>query len=203
MHDEAILEDRVRGHDESALVTYLDLVRPRLLAFIEKNMSVALRSKVEPEDILQELSMDCVRSLPQIQFGDREVFSWLCQVAERRIIDAHRRFFATQKRAADREVGLHGGSGGEEEGGLINILVASMTSPSAAFSRDQKEFQLAAALENLAEDHRAALRMRYVENKPTREIAAQLGKTDGAVRVMLSRSLKKLQEILGPDSAPR
>jgi RNA polymerase sigma-70 factor (ECF subfamily) len=203
MQDETTLEARVRAHDESALVAYIEVVRPRLMAVIEKKMSAALRGKVEAEDILQELSIDCVRALPQIHFDEREVFPWLCKVAERRIIDAQRRFFAVQKRAANREIGLHGAADDDGAGGLINLLVASMTSPSAAFSRDRKEFQLAAAIDSLAEENRLALRMRYVENKPTREIAAELGKSDGAVRVMLTRSLKKLQKILGPDAAPR
>ena len=33
------------------------------------------------------------------------------------------------------------------QAGLINMLVASMTSPSQAFSRDQKEFQLLQAIQ--------------------------------------------------------
>ncbi|MCA9018130.1 MAG: sigma-70 family RNA polymerase sigma factor, partial [Planctomycetaceae bacterium] len=41
-----------------------------------------------------------------------------------------------------------------------------------------------------------AIRLKYVEGLPTKEIAAQLGKSDVAVRVMVSRSMAKLQEIL-------
>jgi RNA polymerase sigma-70 factor (ECF subfamily) len=44
--------------------------------------------------------------------------------------------------------------------------------------------------------------MRYVENLPSKQIADKLGKTDAAVRVMLTRSLKKLQDLLGDDAAP-
>ena len=42
--------------------------------------------------------------------------------------------------------------------------------------------------------------MRYVENLPSKEIASRLGKTDGATRVLLTRSLAKLQAILGSNS---
>ena len=52
------------------------------------------------------------------------------------------------------------------------------------------------ALETLAPDAREALKLRYVEGLPSKEIAARLGRTDGAVRVLLTRSLQKLQEIL-------
>ena len=61
-----------------------------------------MRRKVEPDDLFQETSAEAVRSLPEVQLGDRDPFNWLCQVAERRIIDAHRRFFG-QKRDAARE----------------------------------------------------------------------------------------------------
>ena len=58
-------------------------------------------------------------------------------------------------------------------------------------------------LEKLPEEQREALRLRYVENLPSKQIAEQLGKTDAAVRVMLTRSLKKLQELLGDGSPSR
>jgi len=74
-----------------------------------------------------------------------------------------------------------------------------MTTASKAFSRNQREMKLMTALEQLPEDQREALRLRYVEGLQSKEIAERIGKSDGAVRVMLSRSLSKLQEILGPE----
>ncbi len=59
------------------------------------------------------------------------------------------------------------------------------------------------ALEEIPEEQREALRLRYFEGLSSGEIAERLGKSNGAVRVMLSRSLTKLQDLLGPDSAPR
>jgi RNA polymerase sigma-70 factor (ECF subfamily) len=76
-----------------------------------------------------------------------------------------------------------------------------MTTASKAFSRNQKEIRLLAALEELPEENREALRLRYLEGLPSKEIAQRLGKTDGAVRVMLTRSLSRLQQILGPDGS--
>jgi RNA polymerase sigma-70 factor (ECF subfamily) len=74
-----------------------------------------------------------------------------------------------------------------------------MTTPSQAFSRNAREAKLHEALEKLPADQRDALRMRYVENLPSKQIAEKLGKSDAAVRVMLTRSLKKLQELLAGD----
>jgi RNA polymerase sigma-70 factor (ECF subfamily) len=52
------------------------------------------------------------------------------------------------------------------------------------------------ALAMLPAAHREALRWRYVDGLPTKEIAKRLGKSDGAVRVLLTRLLQRLQQLL-------
>jgi RNA polymerase sigma-70 factor (ECF subfamily) len=203
MTSDATLLQRIRNGDQAALADFIQHRRPQLLAFIQKNLSDAMRRKVDPEDLIQEVSVEGVRALPGVDIGDRDPFNWLCQIAERRIIDAHRHHFGTQKRDAAREQPLGSPGGDGEQAGLINLLVASMTSPSQAFSRDQREFRLLEAIQSLPQEQQDALRMRYVENLPSKEIADRLNKSDVAVRVMLSRSLNKLKDLLGPDAAPR
>jgi RNA polymerase sigma-70 factor (ECF subfamily) len=197
---DAKLIERIRAHDEKALGDFLAVRRPQLTAFVERRLGAALRRKVEPDDVLQETCAEAIRSLPQSDLREREVFGWLCQIAERRIIDAHRKYISSQKREAGREVPIHA-SPDTSRGGLIDLLVASMTSASKAFSRDQKQLRLLAALDKLPAEQREALRLRYVDGLPSKDIAQRLGKTDGAVRVMLTRSLAKLQQILGIDTA--
>jgi RNA polymerase sigma-70 factor (ECF subfamily) len=190
------LEKRVRQKDAAALAEFIEAARPKLLAFIERQLGPALRRKVEPDDIYQEVNVACVRSLEEVDLADRELFAWLCQVAERRIIDAHRKFYGTQKRSAGREVPLDVLGTATNPIGLIDLLVASFTSPSEAFSRDQREVQLLSAMKTLPDEAQEALRLRYVEGLPSKEIAERLQKTDGAVRVLLTRSLKKLGDLL-------
>lgn len=201
--NESDLIDRIKRHDLAALADYLLVARKPLLTFIERQLGASLRRKVEVDDIFQEVSFEAVRALPHTEFEHREPFSWLCQIAEQRIIDAHRRFFAAQKRDAGREVALGSPGGGSEHAAIIDLLVASMTSPTQALSRKGHEARLYEALSSLPADQREALRLRYLEGLSSKDIAARLGKSDGAVRVMLTRSLDRLQQILGPDDAPR
>ncbi len=197
MADDELLA-RVRGGDTEALATFLEERRKPLLAYIERQIGAALRRKVEPEDILQEVSADAVRSLADVQLGDRDPFSWLCQIAERRIIDAHRHFFGAAKRDAGREVPLAGGRDSQSPG-LIDMLAASFTTPSAVFSRNVRQARLLDALQQLPEDQREALRLRYMENLASKEIAERIGKSDAAVRVMLSRAIKRLEAMLSEE----
>jgi RNA polymerase sigma-70 factor (ECF subfamily) len=195
-HDNRLAQ-RLRSGDESALGPFIEANRPALIAFLQARIGGHLAKKVEPDDILQEASLEAFRSLKTAPLDNWEPLHWLFQICERKIIDNHRKFFESQKRAASREAMIPDDS--EAAGGLANLLAASMTTPSEAFSRDQRQLRMLAAIDVLPEDQREALRLRYLVGLPSKEIAQKLGKTDGAVRVMLSRSLAKLQEMLVED----
>lgn len=198
MSEEPLLIDRMRQGDKQALAEFIVLREAQLLAYIQRQMSDALQRKIEPRDLLQEVAAEAVRSLDDAVWTDREPFGWLCQVAQHRIVDAHRRYFGAQKRNARREVSLDAPAGRADSSrkAVIDLVVVSMTTASEAFSRGEKEVQLLEAMKGLGEEQREALRLRYVENLPSKEIAARLGKSDGAVRVMLTRALDKLQKIM-------
>ena len=99
----------LRWTDPEAVAACVEAHRPRLLAFVAHRMGPALRQRLDPEDIVQEVSLAAVRPAhapTPAEAHEREPFGWLCHVAEQRIIDAHRRYFATAKRDAGREVSI-------------------------------------------------------------------------------------------------
>jgi len=71
-----------------------------------------------------------------------------------------------------------------------------MTSPSAAMSQDIRLFRMQQAISELSEEQRTVVRMRYVEGLTSKKIAEALGKTDVAIRVLLSRSMRHLEKQL-------
>ncbi|WP_373652771.1 sigma-70 family RNA polymerase sigma factor [Schlesneria sp. DSM 10557] len=178
------------------LASFVETKRPQLLAYIQNNLGPALRKKLEPDDILQEVVLTALGSFEAFNVPGRDPFKLLCQIAEQRIIDAHRHHVAAQKRSVDREVSIDVAPAGHHARGFLQLLAASMTTPSQAFSRDQKEFLLQEAVSSLPEEQRELLRLRYVEGLPTRDVATRMGKSDGAVRVLLTRTLSKLQQLL-------
>lgn len=190
----------MRAGDPSAVGEYVQAHRLPLLAYITRRLGPALRTRVEPDDILQEMTIDALRRVAELKEAQRDPFGWLCQLAEHRLIDAHRKLIGAQKRSADREVGLDAPGNDTQHSPLAQLLAASFTTPSQAFSRNQREIELHCALEKLPEEGREALRLRYAENLPTKEIAERLGKSDVAVRVLLSRSLSRLQAVF--DGSP-
>jgi len=194
------LADRVRAGDAAALAAFLEDRRPALLAFVERRLGAALRGKLEPQDVLQELAIKALHDLPRADLSARDPFSWLCHLAEQCIIDGHRHF-AAGKRAAARELpgNVPAGEGSQD---FIALLSASLTSPTQAVVRNERQTQLQQAIASLPAEHREALRLRYAEGLPTKEVATRINKTDVATRVLLSRLVQKLQELLGPDAVP-
>ncbi len=180
----------------TALVKVLSGRRGELLRFIESRLGSALRRKVEPEDIFQEVSAEALRSWPTVARQQSDCFGWLCSLVEWRIIDAYRHFFAAQKRDAAREVSAGPTSEEQSRRAVVDLLAATMTTASQVFSRNERELRLMQALVQLTGEQREAVRLRYFEGMPSKQIAERMGKTDGSVRVLLTRSLGRLQELL-------
>ena len=192
------LADRVKAGDATALAAYLQERRPALRAFVERRLGSTLRGKLEPDDVLQELAVKSLHELarkPEIT----DPFSWLCHLAEQCIVDGHRRF-AADKRDAGREVPGNVRVG-EASQDLVALLAASLTTPSQAVVRDERQRRLQEALVSLPDEQREALRLRYGEGLSSKEVAGRLNKSDVATRVLLSRVVQKLQDLLGPGEA--
>ena len=190
------LMTRLRQGEALAWSEFIDQNRPQLLAFISRRLGTALSSKIEPDDILQETAISAMRFAGQSLIETRDPFSILCQVAEQRIIDAQRCLVASQKRDTDKEVGLNPQFNREEGGGWLDVLAASITSPSQAFSREERHLKLNQAISQLPFEAQEIIRLRFLENLPTKEIADRLGKSDGTIRVALKRALDRLQTLM-------
>ncbi len=176
------------------LIEQLESRRADLARFITSLLGPGLRGKIEPDDIVQEVSAYVCSNAAEVDTADQDPFGWFCQVARRKVVDAARHFQAL-KRDARRESAIHAAADATA-GGLERILAASITTPTRAFSRREKEQCLFEALQQLPDQQRQALTLRYLQNLPSREIAERIGKSDGATRVLLTRALKRLEQIM-------
>jgi RNA polymerase sigma-70 factor, ECF subfamily len=196
----AILE-RVRQGDPGALAQFVQQHRGPLTAYISRLLSDALRSRVDPEDIVQETAAAAMRALGQGERTEKDLFGWLCDLADQRIVDAYRRHVRAQKRSVVREARVPRQGGGSSRLSFAQLLQASFTTPSQAAVRSEQEQKVLDALETLPADQRDAIRLHFLEGLPSKEIARRLGKDDVAVRVMLSRSIQRLRRLLSISSS--
>jgi RNA polymerase sigma-70 factor (ECF subfamily) len=58
-------------------------------------------------------------------------------------------------------------------------------------------------IDELPDDRRAALIMRFALGMDNREIARAMGRTDGATKVLLHRAIKQLEELVNLRQAGR
>ncbi|PAY19554.1 RNA polymerase subunit sigma-70 [Rhodopirellula sp. SM50] len=197
---ELALIERIKQQDATALAEYIALHQAQLSGFVRSITGEHLLAVVEVDDLVQEVSAAALAGLETAPLEEYSPMDWLQQLARRRVIDAHRFHFDAKRRDVNRQQSLHaagsGSSSGDSAPGLEQLLAASMTSPSAAFSRDVRMMRMQAAVESLGEEQRQAIRMRYAEGLPTKKIAEKLGKSDVSVRVLLSRSMRQLEKIL-------
>jgi RNA polymerase sigma factor (sigma-70 family) len=138
--------------------------------------SAALRQVRSPqlaEEIVQSVFVDLSRSSSRLK-PDTILSAWLYQVTRRTAIDVIRRESRRQQR--------------EQIATEMNI----MNAPDANWT--QIEPLLDEAVSDLDETDRAAILLRYFENKSLREVGEQLGVSDDAAQKRVSRAVERLRE---------
>lgn len=84
------------------------------------------------------------------------------------------------------------------------LPLASPDDPAEAAVRRDEAARAWAAVARLPDDRRRALILRVVEEMSPREIGVVLGRSEGAVRVLVHRALRAVADDLAPDApAPR
>ena len=153
------------------------------------------------EDVLQEVLFAIHRDLlsysPQ---SGASFYSWCYRIADNRLLDAIRRF-ERKKRGGDRK--KVEGSPEQSGVGFIDAVPGKTTSPSVRVARKEKAAALHEALEDLPENQREALKMRFLENRSQNSIAGRLAVTQGAVEGLLKRGKHKLADMLASLSSRR
>lgn len=195
--DDLELIQRIKDRDAQALALFIQQNRSRLAGFLRSITGEHLLAVVEVDDLVQEISTAALTGLPTAPLDEYEPMQWLQQIARRRVVDAHRFHFDAKRRDAGRQKSLQAAASPDSSMmGLEQLLAASMTSPSAAVSQDIRMSRIQQVIAELPEEQKQAIHMRYVEGLPTKKIAEQLGKTDVAIRVLLSRSMRQLEKEL-------
>jgi RNA polymerase sigma-70 factor (ECF subfamily) len=190
------LLERVRGGDGTARQLLWARHRQRLRRLIALRLDRRLRARVDPSDVVQEALTEADHELgkylhePPLPF-----YPWLRQIAVDRLAKLHRRHLEAGRRSARREA--TGGAAADSVMLLAGQLAASGTSPSEHVVRQERRQRLHAALAQLAERDREVLVLRYLEQLSTRETAAVLGVSEGAVKLRHLRALERLRVLLG------
>jgi RNA polymerase sigma-70 factor (ECF subfamily) len=175
---------RARQGDRHALDRVLDAIQGRLRALAERRLGPRLRARVRTSDVLQSTFLDVVRSLHRFDGDDMDQFvAWSSRIMENNIRDEDKYFQALKRNDA---------TGAPLELTAANDLPASRGNPREEVPRGEDLLVVLGALEHLPRDYRRVILLRVGEGLSHREVATILGRSESAVRMLLSRARASL-----------
>jgi RNA polymerase sigma factor (sigma-70 family) len=152
-----------------------------LLVVIHARMGETLRSRVAPEDILQEVLLQAWRDRGDVQWHGPQAFrSWLLTLIDHRLADAADHFNAVKRGGPG--IGTHPDpSDARRRDDPMPDPPLSTTPSRLASCREQSEL-MRRALDEVPDDCRDVVRLRLFDEMPAATIAVRLGIGESAVR---------------------
>jgi RNA polymerase sigma-70 factor (ECF subfamily) len=161
-----------------------------------------LQGKCDASDVVQMTLLEAHRDFATFRgTHEPELLAWLRRILSHNLYNEARRLGAQQRDVA-REVSLDQVKAGVEHSSiaLARGLAADTPTPSQLAARREDAVRLADALHRLPEDYQTVLLLRIFEELPADEVAKQMGRTAGAVRMLQMRALVALREVMGEEN---
>ncbi len=163
----------------------------RLLAGLQ--LHPRLRGQLDPSDIVQQTLLKAHEKHEQYRgSSDLELRGWLRSILARYLIDAarlHRRRRGDAVRSLDAAID-------ESSARLEAALISEQSSPSQKAMKAERVAAIAAALQQLSEDQRTALELRYLRGLPVALVAEQMGRAPVSVTGLLYRGTRALRLLM-------
>ena len=189
------LVDSASQGDAAAVNQLLIQHLPKLQAFVRLRMGPQLRAKEGSADLVQSTCREVLEHIDRFQYrGEAGFKNWLYTTAMRKIVNRHE-FYTAQKRDAGREVPLEVRTGSSSDVNLGDCY-RTFATPSRAVSVKEALELTEKAFDQLPEHYREVIILARLVGMSRAEIAERTGRTEGAVRTLLSRALATLAEIV-------
>ena len=194
-----VLLKQARGGDETALGRLLDLYRNYLRLMARTLIGQALRVRLDASDLVQETFLKAHREFRQfLGSTEPELTAWLRQILVRTLANQarhHRRVGRDYQRQQSLEAMLDRSSTAVQ-----HALASPVETASAHAMRREQAVLLADALEKLPAHYREVFILRNLEHIPFDQIAARMGRSTGATRILWKRAMDRLSQSLRDQS---
>lgn len=188
--------DDAEGIGATKLAELLHQHLPGLRGFLRLRAGRMLLEKESCSDLAQSVCRDVLANAGKLQFDNDAGFrKWLYTTALRKIADRYE-FYLAQKRNHNREA--RPAAMAEQE--TLSAYAGFYTPSQHAVAREELS-RVELAFGKLRQEEQDVIVMAKMMGLSRAEIAAELGKSEVAVRSMLSRAMARLTELLGnPDA---
>ncbi len=179
-----------------ALDQLLDSYRNYLRLLARTGIDQSLQGKADPSDLVQETLLKAHQHFGQFRGQtEAELAAWLRQILARNLTDLVRRFRRADARQVSRERSLEEMMAASSAA-LSKLLAAHGNSPSHSAERREMSVVLADALAELSADSLEVIVLRSIEERDWDEVADKMGRSQGAVRLLWARALKRLRPLI-------
>jgi RNA polymerase sigma-70 factor (ECF subfamily) len=199
---EELLAD-ARAGTADAINRLLERHRVAVHRLVQMRLDAKIQGRVDVSDVVQDVLVEANRRLqdylanPQLSFH-----LWIRQIAQDRIIDAHRRHRGSAKRSVDREQAVHAPAGDDHSTyELIGQIHDRDLTPAAAVAQKEMARRVEAAISQMNPQDAEIIVMRHYEHLSNQETALALQLTEPAASMRYLRAIKRLRELLGDANA--
>jgi RNA polymerase sigma-70 factor (ECF subfamily) len=175
----------LRG-DEVAFRRFFEGYFPRLYRFAVPRLAGDADAAKE---VVQSTLIKAMRNLAGYR-GEAALFSWLCQICRRQIVD----YLRAHRRHADRIVPTEDND--EMRAVLESIEAPASDDPAHAYGAEETRRLVRTVLDRLPSRYGDALEWKYVEGRSVEEIAQALGMSPTAAQSLLARARAAFREAL-------
>jgi RNA polymerase sigma-70 factor (ECF subfamily) len=175
VEDHQLLKSAQDGNTEAFGMLY-ERYADRVFRFLFAHMD----NRLDAEDLTEDVFLRVWRSLPNYREQGVPFLAYLFRIARNALIDHYRRSGPVKNQVSIEDLSLHDGNPGPGE--------------SAISSLEREELRV--SLEQLREDYRMVLVLRFLSELSPEETAQVMGRTPGAVRVLQHRALSALRSML-------
>jgi RNA polymerase sigma-70 factor, ECF subfamily len=195
--DPDLLLGLAKTGDGQALGRLLERYRNYVGLLVRLQVGRRLRTKVDVEDLLQEISLEIHRKITQFRGrSEREFLTWIRRLIGSILANQVRHYLGTKSRDARLERALVDDLD-QSSRALNDGLIASQSSPSQQAVRREQAVLLADALNELPEDYREVIILRQLEGLSFPDVARRTGRTEDSVKNVWLRALARLRVSLG------
>jgi RNA polymerase sigma-70 factor (ECF subfamily) len=193
--DEQLVPRAVAG-DEAALTALLEGSGAQVRSVLQRSYHGRLKGQVDLDDVMQVTYLEaylCIRDF--VPARPNAFRAWLGRIAENNLRDAIRKSDATQRRRSCGPSPLW-----EDSCRALVEQLAGTSTPSRVAAQDEAQRLLEAALRQLPTDYERVLRLYDLEGHSGPEVARLIGRSHGAVKMLVARARERLRELLGSGS---
>ena len=169
-----LLVERSIGGDAEAFGGLYDIFVDR----IYRHVYYRVRNKDDVEDITQQVFIRAWKAIKKYRITSKPFIAWLLKISQNLIKDFYR----------SRRVNIY----------IDNELeiLGSDESPERQAESEYDQQELRRVISALPDEQQQVIMMKFIEGFSYTEIAASLQKSEGAIRVIQHRALKKMRTML-------